>query len=68
MTVSNFRRLFWLYQGYNKWFLFSILLNIIVAAGTLAIPALSADLIDSGIMKGDFSYSLAQTAIAAFPI
>lgn len=58
MTVSNFRRLFWLYQGYNKWFLFSILLNIIVAAGTLAIPALSADLIDSGIMKGDFSYSL----------
>ncbi|PKL60652.1 MAG: hypothetical protein CVV33_01575 [Methanomicrobiales archaeon HGW-Methanomicrobiales-4] len=58
MTVSNIRRLFRLYQGYGKWFLFSILLNMIVAAGTLAIPALSADLIDNGILIKDLPYSL----------
>jgi len=58
MTISNFRRLYEVFHGYERWFLFSILLNIVVAGGTLAIPALSADLINNGIMKNDFSYSL----------
>lgn len=58
MTISNFKRLYQVFHGYERWFLFSILLNIAVAGGTLAIPALSADLINNGIMAGDFSYSL----------
>ncbi|HWQ62815.1 MAG TPA: ABC transporter ATP-binding protein [Methanospirillum sp.] len=58
MTISNFRRLYEVFHGYERWFLFSILLNIVVAGGTLAIPALSADLINNGIMKNNFSYSL----------
>ncbi len=58
MTKSNFKRLFQVFQGYEWWFFLSILLNIIVAGGTLAIPALSAALIDNGIMKNNFSYSL----------
>lgn len=58
MTIGNIRRLFHLYQGYGRWFLLSILLNIMVAGGTLAIPAMSADLIDNGILAGNLSFSL----------
>ena len=58
MTVSNFKRLFRLFHGFEKWLFLSVLLNIVVAAGTLTIPAMSADLIDNGIIAGDFSFSL----------
>ncbi len=58
MTIGNIRRLFHLYQGYGRWFLLSVLLNIMVAGGTLAIPAMSADLIDNGILAGNLSFSL----------
>ncbi|MDD1730403.1 MAG: ABC transporter ATP-binding protein/permease [Methanospirillum sp.] len=58
MTISNFRRLYQVFRGFERWLLLSILLNIVVAAGTLVIPALSADLIDNGILKNNFSYSL----------
>jgi hypothetical protein len=51
MTVSNYKRLFVLFHGYRRWFLLSIGLNIIFAAGALAIPALSAALIDYGILE-----------------
>jgi len=54
MTISHFRRLFQIFIGYRRWFLLSILLNIIVAGGTLVIPALSAALIDFGILTGNF--------------
>lgn len=58
MKISNYSRLFQLFRGYGRWFLLSVLLNVIVAAGTLAIPAMSADLIDMGIVHGDFNYCL----------
>ena len=54
MKVSNYRRLFRVFHGYRRWFLISIILNIIFAAGALVIPALSAALIDYGILAGDF--------------
>ncbi|PWR76293.1 ABC transporter ATP-binding protein [Methanospirillum stamsii] len=54
MTISNYKRLFTIFYGYRRWLLLSIILNIIVAGGTLAIPALSAALIDYGILTGDF--------------
>lgn len=53
MGITNFKRLFLVFQGYEKWFLLSIFLNIAVAGGTLAIPALSATLIDEGIAQGN---------------
>ncbi len=54
MAVSNYKRLFTLFHGYRRWFLLSIGLNIIFAAGALAIPALSAALIDYGILEKNF--------------
>ena len=51
MAMSNYKRLFTLFHGYRRWFLLSIGLNIIFAAGALAIPALSAALIDYGILE-----------------
>lgn len=58
MAVSNFRRLFFLFHGYERWFVLSVLLNLVVAGGTLAIPALSAGLIDHGILKNDLTLAL----------
>ncbi len=54
MTVSNYKRIFTLFHGYRRWFLLSIALNIIFAAGALAIPALSAALIDYGILEKNY--------------
>ncbi|MCA1917105.1 ABC transporter ATP-binding protein [Methanospirillum hungatei] len=54
MKVSNYKRLFTLFYGYRYWFVLSIVLNIIFVAGALAIPALSAALIDYGILEKDF--------------
>jgi len=58
MKRSNYKRLFKLFYGYRRWFLLSIILNIFFAAGALAIPALSAALIDYGILKGNFGHVL----------
>lgn len=58
MGITNFKRLFLVFQGYEKWFLLSILLNIAVAGGTLAIPALSANLIDEGIAQGNMTLAV----------
>ena len=58
MKVSTFRRFFTLFREYRGWLLLSIVLNVIVAGGTLAIPALSADLIDNGIIPGDFDHCI----------
>lgn len=46
MVVSNYKRLLTAFHGYRLWFILSAFLNIIIAGGTLAIPALSDDLID----------------------
>ncbi|HWQ67665.1 MAG TPA: ABC transporter ATP-binding protein, partial [Methanospirillum sp.] len=49
---------FKIFQGYQQWFILSAILNIIIAGGTLAIPALSADLIDSGIIAGNLHHAI----------
>lgn len=58
MRLSNYSRLFTIFRGYGRWFLLSGILNVIVATATLAIPALSADLIDNGIVSGDLDYCI----------
>lgn len=54
MKASHLIRLLQLYEGQRKWLVLSGLLNLVVAAGMLAIPALSADIINYGIVPGNF--------------
>jgi len=54
MVSSNFKRLFRLYKGQEKWLILSCLLNIVVAAGMLTIPAFSAGIINEGILAKDY--------------
>jgi ATP-binding cassette subfamily B protein len=52
------RRIFRLWKGYWKWLVISLLLTIGGAIGTLAIPALSQEIIDVGIMGDNFNVIL----------
>ncbi len=52
MTI---RRIFRLWKGYWKWLGVSLLLTLGGAIGTLAIPALSQELINDGILKNNFN-------------
>ncbi|MCX6690303.1 MAG: hypothetical protein NTZ39_11550, partial [Methanoregula sp.] len=54
----NIRRIFQLWKGYWKWLVISLLLTIGGAIGTLAIPALSQQIIDVGIMGDNFNVIL----------
>ncbi len=56
MQVSNYSRLFKLYPGERRWLILSLGLNVVVASATLAIPALSAELINNGIIAKNFEY------------
>jgi ATP-binding cassette subfamily B protein len=58
MQALKYNRYFALFRTYRGWFLLSIILNLIVAGGTLAIPALSAEIMNNGIALGDFNYCL----------
>jgi len=52
------RRIFRLWKGYWKWLVISLLLTIGGAIGTLAIPALSQEIIDVGILGDNFDVIL----------
>jgi len=52
------RRIFQLWKGYWKWLVLSLVLTLGGAVGTLAIPALSQELINDGILKNNFDIIL----------
>jgi ATP-binding cassette, subfamily B, bacterial len=56
--MKDFYRLLSLWRIYWKWLLVSVLLTIGTALGMLAVPALSEELINSGIMTQDFNVIL----------
>jgi ATP-binding cassette subfamily B protein len=56
--MNNFMRLFLIWKEHWKWLALSLLLTIGGAIGTLAIPALSQELIDLGIVGEDFDIIL----------
>ncbi|WAC05307.1 MAG: ABC transporter ATP-binding protein [Methanoregula sp.] len=57
--MNDYMRIFSLWRTHWKWLLLSLLLTVGGAIGTLAVPALSQELIDLGIMAQDTNTILA---------